>query len=53
MKIIVKPDATQEEVDAIIDSDGPPQIFAQSVSNPVFFFYSQRLKRNFIVNDRR
>ncbi|KAG1075807.1 hypothetical protein G6F41_000561 [Rhizopus arrhizus] len=28
---IVKPDATQEEVDAIIDSDGPPQIFAQSL----------------------
>jgi syntaxin 1B/2/3 len=28
---IVKPDATQDEVDDIIDSDGPPQVFAQSV----------------------
>ncbi|KAI8887611.1 t-SNARE [Backusella circina FSU 941] len=28
---IVKPDATQDEVDDIIDSDGPPQVFAQSL----------------------
>ena len=28
---IVKPDASQDEVDDIIDSDGPPQVFAQSV----------------------
>ncbi|KAI8066094.1 t-SNARE [Thamnidium elegans] len=28
---IVKPDASQDEVDDIIDSDGPPQVFAQSL----------------------
>ncbi|ORE02747.1 t-SNARE [Rhizopus microsporus var. microsporus] len=30
---IVKPEASQEEVDDIIDSDGPPQVFAQSLMN--------------------
>ncbi|KAG0188068.1 Plasma membrane t-SNARE, secretory vesicle fusion [Apophysomyces sp. BC1034] len=28
---IVKPDATQDEIDAVIDSDQPPQLFSQSL----------------------
>ncbi|KAI9280805.1 t-SNARE [Sporodiniella umbellata] len=28
---IVKPEASQDEVDTIIDSEGPPQVFAQSL----------------------
>lgn len=31
--IIVKPDASQDEVDDIIDADDTPQVFAQSLMN--------------------
>lgn len=30
---LVKPDATQDEVDDIIDADDTPQVFAQSLMN--------------------
>jgi t-SNARE complex subunit (syntaxin) len=30
--LLVKPDASPEEIDDVLDSDEPPQIFAQSVS---------------------
>ncbi|EIE86947.1 hypothetical protein RO3G_11658 [Rhizopus delemar RA 99-880] len=42
---IVKPDATQEEVDSIIDSDGPPQIFAQSELHQLFMDMSMMVEQ--------
>lgn len=38
---LVKPDASQDEVDDIIDSDGPPQVFAQSVSLFLFLLKNE------------
>lgn len=40
MYITVKPDASQDEVDEIIDADDTPQIFVQSVSHYLYKYNS-------------
>lgn len=44
---LVKPDATQEEVDRFIDSDDTSQVFAQSVS--VVYRGNVRLNRDLVT----
>lgn len=40
----VKPDASPEEIDQVLDSDEPPQIFAQSVSLQAASYTNPRIR---------